>query len=158
MVVRFPRALAGASLALAISACTPTVINHGYRLDTARLDAIRPGVTSREEVRRLLGSPSTVATLDDKTWYYVAQRKERANFYQEKLVDQEVVAIVFDERGLVARVEVNGLHDAQPIEPVADTTPTRGNELTLWEQIVGNIGRFNTPTDPLLRRRGPGPY
>ncbi len=158
MVASASRLVAGVAVAVAISACSPTVINHGHRLDAARLEAIRPGVTSREEVRRLLGSPSTSGTLDNNTWYYVTQRKERANFYNEKLIDQEVVAVVFDERGIVARVERNGLQDAQPIEPVAETTPTRGNELTLLEQIVSNIGRFNAPSDPLARRQGRSPY
>ncbi|MCS6778664.1 MAG: outer membrane protein assembly factor BamE [Geminicoccaceae bacterium] len=152
------RAGASALALLLVGACSPTTVNHGYRLDTARIDLVRPGVTTREEVERLLGSPSTVATLDGGTWYYVAQRKERANFYQEKLVEQEVVAIAFDPRGIVTRVERSGLEDAQPVEPVAETTPTRGNEFTLLQQVVGNIGRFNTPTDALSRRQGRSPF
>ncbi len=156
---RFVR-LAGVVVALgALSVgCSPTVINHGHRLDAARLEAIRPGITSREEVRRLLGSPSTKGTLEEDVWYYVTQRKERANFYNEKLVEQEVVAIRFDARGLVRSVERNGLESARAVEPVADKTPTRGNELTLLEQVVSNIGRFNTGSDPLSRRQSQPPF
>ncbi|MCL6609377.1 MAG: outer membrane protein assembly factor BamE [Geminicoccaceae bacterium] len=139
-------------------ACSPTVSNHGHRLDTARLELIRPGVTSREEVRRLLGSPSSTATLEDSTWYYVAQRTERTNFYNARLVDQEVVAIRFDSRGIVERVDRNGLESAQTVVPVAEKTPTRGNELTILEQVVSNIGRFNPGTDPLSRRQSQPPF
>ncbi|BCX17812.1 MAG: outer membrane protein assembly factor BamE [Geminicoccaceae bacterium] len=156
---RFARLAGVPALALVVlAACSPTISNHGHRLDTTRLEQIRPGVTSREEVRRLLGSPSTMATLDDGTWYYVAQRTERANFYSERLVEQEVVAIRFDARGIVERIDRNGLESAQAVVPVADKTPTRGNELTLLEQVVSNIGRFNTPTDPLTRRQGQPPF
>lgn len=143
---------------LALGACSPTVSNHGYRLDAARLDRIQPGVTSREEVRRTLGSPSTLATLDDTTWYYVAQRTERASFYNERVVDQEVVAIRFDDRGVVQRIDRAGLDAAQAVVPAEETTPTRGNELTLLEQVVSNIGRFNSGTDPLSRRQSQPPF
>jgi|DewCreStandDraft_4_1066084.scaffolds.fasta_scaffold00166_108 outer membrane protein assembly factor BamE (lipoprotein component of BamABCDE complex) len=155
-----PARLAGLSAIalLVLAACSPTVSNHGYRLDNARLEQIRPGVTSREEVFRLLGSPSAKATLEDGTWYYVAQRRERANFYSERLVDQEVVAIRFDARGIVERVDRNGLERAEAVTPVADKTPTRGNELTLLEQVVSNIGRFNSGTDPLSRRQSQPPF
>lgn len=142
---------------LMLGACSPTVSNHGYRLDSARMDQIRPGVTSREEVQRLLGSPSTRATLEDATWYYVAQRTERANFYSERLVDQEVVAIRFDPRGIVERIDRSGLETAQAVVPADEKTPTRGNELTLLEQVVSNIGRFNSGSDPLSRRQGQPP-
>lgn len=155
-----PARLAGFSaiVSLVLAACSPTVSNHGYRLDSARLEQIRPGVTSREEVLRLLGSPSTRATLEEGTWYYVAQRRERANFYSERLVDQEVVAIRFDARGIVERVDRNGLESAEAVTPVAEKTPTRGNELTLLEQVVSNIGRFNSGTDPLTRRQSQPPF
>lgn len=143
---------------LALVACSPTVSNHGHRLDHARLEQIRPGVTSREEVLRLLGSPSTQATLDSGTWYYVAQRTERANFYSERLADQQVVAIRFDARGIVERVERNGLETAQAVVPASEKTPTRGNELTLLEQVVSNIGRFNANSDPLTRRQSQPPF
>lgn len=143
---------------LVLGACSPTVSNHGYRLDAARLDRIQPGVTSREEVRRTLGSPSTLATLDDATWYYVAQRTERASFYDERVVEQEVVAIRFDDRGVVQRIDRAGLDAARAIVPVEETTPTRGNEFTLLEQVVSNIGRFNSGTDPLSRRQSQPPF
>jgi outer membrane protein assembly factor BamE (lipoprotein component of BamABCDE complex) len=151
-------ALLPAAALLALAGCSPTVSNHGYRLDTARLDRIQPGVTSREEVRRTLGSPSTLATLDDATWYYVAQRTERASFYDERIVDQEVVAIRFDRRGLVERVDRAGLDSAQAVAPADETTPTRGNELTILEQGVSNIGRFNSGADGLGRRQGQPPF
>jgi len=156
---RFARLVGVPALALLVStACSPTVTTHGHRLDSTRLERIRPGVTTREEVRRLLGSPSTVATLDDRTWYYVAQRIERANFYNERLVEQEVVAIRFDPRGIVEAIDRNGLETAQAVVPAAEKTPTRGNELTIFEQIVSNIGRFNTANDPLTRRQGQPPF
>lgn len=148
---RFYRGLCAAvALCAIVGACSPTVKNHGYRLDETRLAQITPGVTSREEVRRLLGSPSAAGTFEDGRWYYISQKTERMSFYQADLVAQDVVSITFDERGIVREVDKHGLDQAEAVVPSDDATRTLGNDLSVIEQLVGNIGRFNSgqPTAP----------
>lgn len=152
MIGRFSRlgcrlALPGVLLAAA-SACSPTVTQYGHRLDNARLERIKPGVTSREEVARLLGSPSATGTFESRQWYYISQRTEQRSFYQQDLVAQDVVAITFDERGIVQRIDQRDLQQAQAVTPDPEKTRTLGNELTILEQFVGNVGRFNPDTTP----------
>jgi outer membrane protein assembly factor BamE (lipoprotein component of BamABCDE complex) len=132
---------------LALVACVPQVSNHGYRLDEASLEQIEPGRTSREQVLQLLGSPSSLTTFDGSVWYYVSQRTERMSFYQEQVVNQDVVAIAFDDQGTVTSVDRHGLDQAHEISLVDRETPTSGSELTVFEQFIGNIGRFNPPAD-----------
>jgi outer membrane protein assembly factor BamE (lipoprotein component of BamABCDE complex) len=131
----------------ALIACVPQVSNHGYRLDEAALAQVESGRTSREQVLQLLGSPSSVTTFDGSVWYYVGQRTERLSFYQEEVVNQDVVAIVFDDLGTVNRIDRHGLDRAQEVSLVDRETPTAGSELTVLEQFIGNIGRFNPPAD-----------
>jgi len=120
---------------------------HGHVLDEAALARIEPGQTSRDRVAQLLGSPSSRGTFDDTAWYYVSQRTERHSFYQETVIEQNVVAITFDEQGVVRAIERRDLDDARNVDLVERETPTVGNELTLVEQFIGNIGRFNLPQD-----------
>lgn len=139
-------ALATAAL---LAGCTPTVEQHGQRLDPELLAAIRPGVSSKEEVARLLGSPSAAGTFDDRTWYYVTQRVEKQSFFQNRLAEQRVIAIRFDDRGIVQAIDERGLEEARAIRPAPGRTPTRGSELTLVQQLLGNIGRFNRAPGPV---------
>jgi outer membrane protein assembly factor BamE (lipoprotein component of BamABCDE complex) len=132
---------------LALIACTPQVSNHGYLLDEAAFAQVVPGRTSREQVLQLLGSPSSLATFDGSVWYYVSQRTERMSFYQEEVVNQDVVAIAFDDLGTVTQVDRHGLDRAQEVSLVDRETPTSGSELSVFEQFIGNIGRFNPPVD-----------
>jgi outer membrane protein assembly factor BamE (lipoprotein component of BamABCDE complex) len=132
---------------LALIACTPQVTNHGYRLDEAALAQVQPGRTSRDQVLQLLGSPSSLATFDGSVWYYVSQRTERMSFYQEEVVNQDVVAIAFDDLGTVSGVDRHGLDRAREVSLVDRETPTSGSELSALEQFIGNIGRFNPPSD-----------
>jgi outer membrane protein assembly factor BamE (lipoprotein component of BamABCDE complex) len=63
------------------------------------------------------------------------------------VVNQDIVAIVFDDVGTVSRVDRHGLDRAQEVSLVDRETPTAGSELTVLEQFIGNIGRFNPPAD-----------
>jgi outer membrane protein assembly factor BamE (lipoprotein component of BamABCDE complex) len=133
--------------ALGLAACAPNISTHGHRLDTAALAQIEPGQSSQGDVVQLLGSPSSLATFDDRTWYYVSQRIERRTFYFNTVVAQDVVAIEFDDQGTVNRIDRHDLNGAREIDVVDRETPTAGNELTVLEQFLGNIGRFNPPDD-----------
>jgi outer membrane protein assembly factor BamE (lipoprotein component of BamABCDE complex) len=132
---------------LGLAACTANVSTHGHRLDAAALAQVEPGQSSQDDVIQLLGSPSSIATFDDRTWYYVSQRTESRSFYYANVVSQDVVAIVFDDQGTVSHIDRHDLNGAREIDVVDRETPTAGNELTVLEQFLGNIGRFNPPED-----------
>jgi outer membrane protein assembly factor BamE (lipoprotein component of BamABCDE complex) len=134
-------------LTLQLGACTANVAAHGHRLDGAALAQVEPGRSSQRDVAQLLGSPSSLATFDDRTWYYVSQRTERHSFYHTTVVSQDVVAIEFDEQGTVSRVDRHDLNGAREIDLVDRETPTSGNEMSVLEQFLGNIGRFNPAGD-----------
>jgi outer membrane protein assembly factor BamE (lipoprotein component of BamABCDE complex) len=133
--------------ALSLASCTSSISTHGHRLDAAALAQIEPGQSVEGDVIQLLGSPSSLATFDDRTWYYVSQRTERHSFYHTTVVSQDVVAIGFDDQGTVSRVDRHDLNGAREIDLVDRETPTSGNEMSVLEQFLGNIGRFNPAGD-----------
>lgn len=148
-------ALAVASAAL-LSSCTANVSTHGHTIDPQTLEQIRPGLTSREEVARLLGSPSTVGTFDKERWFYVSQRNEVMSFYKADITAQDVVRIDFDASGIVSDVRTHGLEMAQAVDPDPNKTRTLGNELGVVQQILGNLGRFNTSPETRPTSTPPG--
>ena len=93
----------------------------------------------------MLGSPSSIATFGEEVWYYISSQTQTIAFYEPEVLDQKVVAIAFDDAGKVKNVRTYGLEDAQAIEPVARTTPTGGREVTILEQLIGNLGKFTKP-------------
>lgn len=140
----------GASLllgcaAVTISACGNGVQVRGNTPDPQDVAAIQPGVQSRQDVIDLLGSPSTVSTFEDRKWYYIGQKTQQVAFMRPEVLDRKVLVIVFDDAGLVEGTETYTLADAQEIEPVERETPTEGRDLTLLQQLLGNVGRFKSP-------------
>jgi outer membrane protein assembly factor BamE (lipoprotein component of BamABCDE complex) len=131
-------------LALLLAGCETQKETRGYMPDEDRIGEVRKGVHDRNSVESLLGSPSATSTFDNSTWYYITSRTEKIAFLDEDTTDQQVVAVVFDKAGIVADLRRYTLAEAREIEMVERETPTRGRELTIVEQLVGNFGRFNT--------------
>lgn len=129
---------------VSLIACSPTIATHGHTLDEAQLTQIEPGRSSRNDVLQLLGSPSSLASFNDATWYYVSQRTEKVSFYQEKLVAQDVIAVTFNEEGVVNDIDRHGLEQTAAINPVDRVTPTAGASPSAFKQIISNIGRFGS--------------
>lgn len=128
--------------ALAVGACATRVDTHGNLPDPDRMAQVKPGKT-QAEIQQLLGSPSSIAAFDRKTWYYISQRNETFAIFKPEIDARNVVVIRFDDKGVVEAVDNLGLEEAKNIKPVERVTPTAGNELTVIEQMLGNFGRFN---------------
>lgn len=129
---------------LALAACQPTIDQRGNLPDEKKLSAIEPGVTTKQAVSQLIGTPSSVSTFGDKTWYYISRRTEQTAFFNPQVLDQQVVVVAFDEGGVVRNVQHLNLADSRPIDPSSRETPSAGKELGFMEQLIGNLGKFNT--------------
>lgn len=144
-----------ALLVLGLSACGDLrqPASNGYLEATPLDDAIKVGSTTKEEVARLYGSPSTVSAFPPETWYYVSSYRETVAFFEPELKRQKVARIEFDAAGLVSKYELLSEKDARDVNFVERTTPTEGRSLGMMEQFIGNIGKFNTPRDSTEQRQ-----
>ncbi|MDP9195932.1 MAG: outer membrane protein assembly factor BamE [Pseudomonadota bacterium] len=135
-----------ALLALCLaSACAPTVAVRGQIVDDEQLDQIEPGVSTREDVASVLGSPSTTATFSDSTWYYIGQTTEKTAFFDPEVTDRKIVAVTFDDAGLVQGVQRMDREDSKVVELSDRRTPTKGKDVTIFQQLLGNLGKFAPP-------------
>jgi outer membrane protein assembly factor BamE (lipoprotein component of BamABCDE complex) len=141
---RFGGALVVAA-GLALSACQHHVDDLGYVPDPDEVARIKPGLQGRDEVREILGSPSSASTFTDDRWYYISKKIEWVAFFTPDVLDQKVIEVDFDKDGMVSEVRNYTLKDGEQIDPVTRKTPAPGRELGFFEQLIGNIGRFNTP-------------
>jgi len=137
------RKLAVALGATGLAACAATVDQRGNLPEPEKFAQIRPGSATREEVTKILGTPSSTGVFDDTNWYYISRRTKRVAFFDPDVLDQQVYIVNFDATGVVRGVDHKDLKDGRDIEPAPGATPAPGRELTFLEQVLGNIGRFN---------------
>ena len=143
-----PVVLAIALGGMSVSACSAVIEERGYVYDQRDFEKIEAGLTSQAEVEEILGTPSTIVTVNGKAWFYISSTFEKLMFYVPEEIDRKVVAIYFDDTDTVEEVGYYGLEDGQVIDFRTRKTPTRGKELTVLGQIFGNLGRFNQNSAP----------
>ncbi|MEX0693169.1 MAG: outer membrane protein assembly factor BamE [Rhodospirillales bacterium] len=128
-----------------LSACSPKVAQRGVMPDIDAVASIIPDKTTKSEVERSLGSPSSVNMFGEETWLYIGETTETVAFLEREVNERSVLLISFDDKGIVKNVESHGLDVARDIKPVERTTPTVGKQLTVIEQLMGNLNRFGNP-------------
>lgn len=130
-------------------------VMRGQAIDQEDLNQITVGVTSRNDVAALLGTPTASGTFDDENWYYISAITRQRPGRQLAVEDQQVVAISFDPRGTVREVRRLTQADSRPVQVVQRETPSPGNERTILQQLFSNLGRLG-PGVGGLQTQGPG--
>jgi outer membrane protein assembly factor BamE (lipoprotein component of BamABCDE complex) len=123
-----------------------TVIDHrGFSPTPGSVEKLDTGTQSREDVIRLIGTPSAVATFNPNVWYYISQQQETYAFFKPAIIEQHVLQLTFNDAGRLTTLKSYDLKDGQDIAMVSRVTPTAGKELTVLEQLLGNVGKFSGP-------------
>jgi outer membrane protein assembly factor BamE (lipoprotein component of BamABCDE complex) len=88
----------------------------------------------------VLGTPSTVATVNGEAFYYISQKATRpVAFMHYDVVDQRVVAVYFDKDRRVRRLANYGMRDGKIFDFVSQRTETGGQELNYLRNIFKNL-------------------
>jgi outer membrane protein assembly factor BamE (lipoprotein component of BamABCDE complex) len=137
----------GAALSLAaalmLAGCSAVYRGHGYAPNAEELTTILPGQDSKGTVQAKIGRPGGTGLIGEDAWYYVASTLEHYAYRDPRVVDRRVVAVSFDEAGLVTDIRQFGIEDGRVVDLVTRTTPTYGKELTIVQQLLGNLLNFD---------------
>ena len=140
-----PLVLVCAMTSLTLGGCETVIDHRGFSPTPGSVEKLDTGTQSREDVIRLIGTPSAVATFNPNVWYYISQQQETFAFFKSQIVEQHVLQLTFNDAGRLTTLKSYDLKDSQDITMVSRVTPTAGKELTILEQLLGNVGRFSGP-------------
>ncbi len=138
----------GACLGVAMAGCTSLGLDHevqpkGYILDEDALLSIKNG-TDVQTVLKVMGTPSTVSTVGNQTFYYISQTtQQRFKFLTPTFSEQRVAAIYFNKNFKVERIANYGLQDGVVFDFISRTTPTGGSEQSFVRNLMRGLGTFN---------------
>ena len=142
-IAKISRAVTGITLAVALSACTTQFRNHGYAPSDAELQEIIVGVDTRATVEDVIGRPSTSGVLTGSAYYYLSDRRSSFAFFEPEVVDRQLVAVSFDDDGVVRNIERFTLRDGRVVPLSRRVTDSSVENSTFLRQLLGNIGNFN---------------
>ena len=132
-----------ALLVVLLAACTALYQNHGYVPRDADLELVVVGESTREDVAKAVGRPSSTGLLTGGAWYYVGSRFRHFGPREPEEIDRQVVAISFDEGGTVENVERFGLEKGQVVVLSRRVTDSNIEGLSFLRQLLGNIGNIS---------------
>lgn len=129
--------------AAALAGCAVTETRHGHLLPAGVADELAEADMNQGRVLDLLGTPSSVSAFDRNRWYYISEIQQYQAFFRPDVVARQVLILEFDQSQRLERVATLSEKDGKELTLVARETPTEGHSITILEQLVGNIGRFN---------------
>lgn len=136
------RKIAAVLCVLALAACSAVYRNHGYVPKEEDLSQIVVGVDTRDTVAEVVGSPSAGGVLDSSGYYYVQSRVRHYAYRRPEVVSREVLAISFDNAGVVRNIERFGLEDGQVVPLARRVTESATADNGFLRQLLRNLGNF----------------
>jgi len=122
--------------------CAPIANVHGNMLEAEDVQQIESGITTKNEILSQFGSPSTTDAFDNSTWIYIGKKTEHFAFFQPDIQDQKILVVQFDEEDIVNSIKLYNQNDILNVNLDDEETPTAGDDITILQQLLGNIGRF----------------
>lgn len=140
---RFVRSTAFVLVAPLLTGCTlGEDLHRGYVIDERAVAQVKPG-QGPEDVLKILGTPSTVSTVGNKSWYYISQTSSRTlQFMGESVTDQRVTAVYFTPSFKVERIALYGLQDGRVFDFISRKTEAGGQEANFVSQLFRGLGTF----------------
>ena len=130
-------------LILTLSACSWLGTNQvGDVPETTRINAIKVGKHSKEDVARLLGSPTSITLFEKESWLYIESKEQKRVFFQPKEIERKVIQVTFNSNGNVEKVKQLSLEDGKKVAIDETKTPVLGKDLSVIDELIGNFGRF----------------
>lgn len=115
----------------------------GNKVDPELLSQLVVGTSSRADATALIGSPTARGSFDDNTWIYIGETTKPRIGGTLEVEDQHIVVLSFDGGGILRKIEQRGMEDSSKVAVVERKTPSPGNNASILQQLLGNVGRFS---------------
>ena len=126
------------------SSCITRVEKRGYVFDLSDHHLLKEGVTSKDRVLRIMGSPTIISDLDaDETWVYYFENVERILFFYPVTTQRDVLVLRFDKEGVIKELKSLNLEDQDDkLAFISKYTTVKSNEMGFFKSIFSNVGQI----------------
>tara|TARA_Y100000816_G_scaffold263150_1_gene221299 strand:+ start:659 stop:1114 length:456 start_codon:yes stop_codon:yes gene_type:complete len=122
---------------------------HGFRSLDTKSEKILISKTNKNDVRDILGPPSSISNFDD-IWFYIERKKTNQQILKlgkKKISKNNVLLLKFDTMGLVVSKEIIDIDDMNEIK-IAEkkTTKKFKQDNTIYNIFSTLREKINAPT------------
>ena len=136
---------------LLLSNCqrNPVVKTHGVAFLDNKEKNLMINQTNKNDVKRLLGHPSTVGVFDNSIWIYIERTRTRGKllkFGQNIINKNNVLALEFDKYGILVKKDFYDKNKINKINFTEESTDTVDREQSFVYSFLSSIRqKINKP-------------
>ncbi|MDB4069462.1 outer membrane protein assembly factor BamE [Candidatus Pelagibacter sp.] len=143
-------------LSLFISACTLKKVerHHGVHFLNKKQEKLTINQSNKNDILKLLGSPSTKSTFDNDLWIYIERKTDNSSltkFGSERIIVNNVLLLEINNMGLLASKEFLDLTKMQDLEFAKRTTEGQYKKSTFLYDFLSSLRQ--KINDPLGKRK-----
>ena len=138
-------------LLLLLSNCqrNPVIKTHGVPFLDKKQKNLTIEKSNKNDVKKVLGHPSTVATFDNSIWIYIERTRTRGKllkFGQNITHKNNVLALEFNEYGILTKKDFYNINQINKINFTQDTTETITREKNFVYSFLSSLRqKINKP-------------
>ena len=136
---------------LLLSNCqrNPVINTHGVPFLDKKQKNLIIEKTNKNDVKKILGHPSTVAIFDNSIWIYIERTRTRGNLlkFGQNITDKNnVLALEFNEYGILTKKDFYNKNQINKINFINDTTETVTREKSFVYSFLSSLRqKINKP-------------
>ncbi len=130
-------------VSLCLTSCAKdTFITYTGNMPTNdKIEQLSKGM-EKEQVRQILGSPSSVVALDRDTWIYMSAEIEQIAFMKPQELERNLLVIKFDNNGKIDTIQHIDKSDGNNVQISQQETATPEQEQGFFRKYFGGVGQF----------------
>ena len=131
-------------LIFALCSCIKNTERHGYLFELSDYQILQEGITSKERVIKIMGSPTIISTLTpDESWIYYSEDVESILFFLPDVTDRKILSLKFDETQTLRKIENFDLRDEDKnLKFFPDYTQVGSNKIGFFKSLFSNVGQI----------------
>ena len=146
------------SILLLTSNCTfnKVVKKHGVRNLDIKHQKLELNVSNKNDIRQILGPPSTTSNFDNDLWIYIEReisREPLKKLGKEILITNNVLIIEINSKGLLVKKDFYNLNNMNEISFDKDTTTQKYTKRSFVYDFLSSLRQ--KINDPLGKRKKP---
>ena len=127
-------------LPLLLSTCAKEENAYGWEDLEEHRKGIIVGQMSREDVFKLMGTPTATDTSLIKEWYYVQLIEEGFSIAKPKVKVHKMLRIIFNDKGIVSSAKLEDIQKTQG-KIITEKTKTVGYQEGFLKDTFGRVGQ-----------------
>jgi len=143
-------------ISLFTSACTlkKVVNHHGVQFLNKKQEKLAVNRSNKNDILKLLGSPSTKSTFDNDLWIYIERKTNSSSltkFGSERIIVNNVLLLEINNMGLLEKKEFLDLATMQKLKFSEQTTENQYKKNTFVYDFLSSMRQ--KINDPLGKRK-----